>query len=193
MPDSFYHLPIGKIHGTLSMQFALHKLAFVYFFIIPTKNTFSLHLTILKSSFILSFFCFHFTMAYNHILWKLAYIFSFSIWHKKFPISFHISISKLSNINFSIWPFINSIIIMFQSINKTSFVYWTIYIDLFTFAIRLIVNPLTFISKSAFIHIKYSITLHFSTFYCSSFNWAIREKIDPILSLYLSINKETFI
>lgn len=158
MPNSFDHLPIWIIHNSISMKLSIRKLSFIYFTIVPCKRSNSMHFSILKWSLINSSLCSHFSLPNFQISRKFAYILAFSSMHCELSVPFHVSILKWTYICFSIWPFIYCIVIIFNTVNKLTLIFWSIRINLYSFSIWLIINPISLINKITCTRYKFSIT-----------------------------------
>lgn len=158
MPNSFDHLSIWIIHNSISMKFTIRKLSFIYFTIVPCKRSNSMNFSILKWSLINSSLCSHFSLSDFQISWKFAYILAFSSMHCELSMTLHVSILKWTYIYFSVWPFVYCIVIIFNTVNKLTLISWSIRINLYSFSIWLVINPISLINEITCTRYKFSIT-----------------------------------
>ena len=173
------------------MEFSPFEFSFIDFTIIPLEDTLTMHLAIDKRTLVLSSFCFHDTAANFKITLECAFIETFSSFNFKSSTSLHIPILEPPSILFARPPPINPISILFPPIDKIALIDSPIRIYLFTFAIRNILGPITFIDKTAICWAIHSKTLEFAIVNGATFVWAIRVDIEAIISCHWTLDEWT--
>jgi hypothetical protein len=154
LPSSLYSLTRTQLHLTFTVHFIVQKLAFIDFFVIKLKNTFTTHLPVFKWAFIHTCLSFHFSSLFlisNKFTLVISFIFC------KSSLSMHISSLKISLIISSILPFHLSFTLL-KAVNKFSLISSNLWICLFAFSIRFIIFPCTFVCHSVKLVMKLALS-----------------------------------
>lgn len=192
MPYTFYHLAIRIAHNSVAMHFSSVEFSFIDLSVVPFKCSSALHLTIFKWTCVCTVLGDHCAISDLEVSWKHSLVssLSFPLFHIESAHAFHVSILKWTFIDFSIRPFEDCLIVILNTIHKPAPVKRPIGVPLFTLSIRLIVDPLPWVSEASSGD-KSANSLQLSILYGASLIRTIRIEINSVIALNLSVVEGT--